>query len=176
MAFFDFMSGGGKSSISPDADILSGQRSVFDQGGSEFGGNGGGFNASELFADPNFIRMLGETGAAISGPGTIGNAVGKGASSLVRRRQFQNAAGKKNTLMEQITEALKEDPTGSSLLGDKEDKKTLNSIKLTNKGIALEGPNSGETSAFGDIRGQKDLESVTNNQRSERGTDLSDFF
>ena len=84
------------------------------------GGVAGGME--NLLADPNFIRGLGETGAAISGGTPIGQAVGTGAANLVGRRASQ-AAGEsqlnRQTMQQKLLQSLMD---GSLLSGtDKND-------------------------------------------------------
>jgi len=112
--------------------------------------------------DPNVIRTMGDVGAALSGPGTIGSAVGTGASNLVRNQQLQKAGEKQGNLMQQFIDSLKQDPTGKTLLGDPADPNTLNSYTVDNKGITIKAPNPGMTKPYEE---QKPLESLNKESR-----------
>lgn len=124
----------------------------------------GGSNFMDMLAnamkDPNIIRMMGDTGAKLSGPGTIGEAMGTGASNLVRARQLQKASEKQSTLMQAIADALKKDPLGRSLVGDPSDPNTLDSYTVNNKGITIKAPNPARVRTFEE---EKPLESLKGN-------------
>ena len=112
-------------------------------------GYAGSPGAPRLLKDQNFLRGLGEAGAATSAGGTAGEVLGDFASTYGRRKATQRVGedqlAKQQSLQQMVIEALKKDPTGSSILGDKDDPNTLNDIKITNDKIAFSSPNPGIT-------------------------------
>ncbi len=159
MAFEDLF-GGGKHTISPEANIVANPNTNAMNQGFDFGG---------LFSDPNFIRALGETGAAISGPGTIGNAVGRGASNLIRRRQLQKGARETRKENQPVNDQLMKFLFDNKLLGPTEDNNTPDAITIkSDGGISTNMKNVPAKASFAS---QQPLESV----RRSGGDDLPDF-
>lgn len=141
------------------------------QVGQENPGSSGFLN--ELFSDPNFIRTLGETGAAISGPGSIGEAVGTGASNWVRNRGVQDTASRlrkereERSTNDQLMDFLFE----KGLLGPLEDNTTPDALTIKGDGsISSSMKNVPQQASFGS---QQPLESVR--RPSPGGDDLPNF-
>jgi len=99
---------------------------------------GGGSNFMDMLInvlkDPNIIRTMGDVGAKLSGEGSFGEAVGTGASNLVRNQQLQKAGEKQSNLHKMIIDAITGKGDVSKIVGPKEDMNTANQLTLKGDG------------------------------------------
>jgi len=172
MGMFDFLTG---ANVDPEG--YAGPQNKFD----EFANTSGGGAVEGFFADPNMQRLLGDIGSRISQGQEVGQALGEPTGDLVRRQAAQKTGG---SLMEQVLNAMKKDPTGKNILGPKDDLGTLNGIKITDDKISFDMPNASKTQPFS-IGAEKPLEAIKSFQAPEVPEvsdtsnvrqDLRDFF
>lgn len=92
------------------------------------------FDFENLFDDPNFIRGLGETGAAISSGEPIGKSVGDFASNITRRRALQKGARASKNNQGSFQERLLEMLGKGDLLSSKDQNDAFDSMTLDGDG------------------------------------------
>jgi hypothetical protein len=164
MAFEDLF--GGKHTISPEANIVTNPNpSAMDQGD-----DSQGFDFEALFADPNFIRGLGEAGAATSSGDSAGEVLGNFASNMTRRKAVQKGArgaresrGRNEKLMNFLFE--------NKFLGGREDNETDDFIKISADGTINSGmKNTPQKPGF-----QRNQSLESQRRPSPGGDDLPDF-
>lgn len=113
---------------------------------------GGGFDWRAALGDPNVQRAAAQMGSAIGGEGSVGEAIGGAADSMIRGRAAQEAAAATGeqqsgqldnwqSMLKQIFGNLKD---GNPLEGvsDNMDDKYPNAMKITPTGVTLELPNT----------------------------------
>jgi hypothetical protein len=125
MAMFDFLKGDSGINNLPSYDVAT----------TPINSGGGMLDIiTNALKNPNVIRTMGDVGAKMSGPGTIGEAVGTGASNLVRNEQLQKAGEKQGKLNQMVIDALTGKSDVTKLVGPKCDVNTADEIVLKGDG------------------------------------------
>lgn len=125
----------------------------------------------DILSDPNIIRGLGETGAAISSGTPIGQAVGAGASNLVRRRAVQQAGERQSQQQQTLQQQLLQSLIEGKLLSDPKQNDAFDSMTLSGDGgVNLSMKQTPQPTQFlGEQLRQESIDPT-------RGSDLPDFL
>lgn len=133
----------------------------------------GGFNFTQLLADPNMQQLLAGIGARIGGQGSVGEAIGVPTGQAIRAQQFQKAAtkqqGQQQDLWQSILGAIQGGDTGK--LFTEPGTPGLDSMTIDSKGINIKAPNVFGASGYGT---DEPLEAGT--EAKGGGRDFSPFF
>lgn len=151
------------------------------QNGLDASKNAGGATSkfTDTFSDDTFIRTLGEMGAAIGGKGSVGAALGQGASSLVRNRAVQREGEKvaNNNQNQTLYDKTIKQLSDGTLMSDPSKNDAFDSILIGgDKSITAKYKHSPE--AAGPLKEQQGLDSITNTpetQSNNGGSNLPDF-
>ena len=127
-------------------------------------------DAGGIFSNPNFIRMLGETGAGLSEEGSFGDVVGRGASNWARAEAMQEAGAKQleeeNTFRNVILKAI----TDGTILNSKDKNNLFDEATVSGNGdVNLKMKHTPTEIGF------DDEEPKIESRNLGRGTNLPDF-
>lgn len=124
----------------------------------------------DILNDQNVIRGLGETGAAISSGTPIGQAVGQGASNLVRRKQVQKAAGQARQQNQTFQQRMMQAIMDGRALSPPDQNDAFDSATISTDGMSFKMKNTPQPQQF--MGEQSQLESYD----PQGGSDLPDFL
>ncbi len=129
----------------------------------------------DFLNDPNMQQMLASMGQGFSTGQPVGQVLGTAAQDLARKRALQSAMAaqsqRRGSLIGDIREAIRRDPTGKTILGPKEDMGTVNDYRVDNDKITVTLPNEDRTVPYA----PESLQDISPENLTVQGSDLRDF-
>lgn len=153
---------------------------AFAQQGMGYAGAAGQANPATpgLLHDQNFLRGLGEAGAAVSAGGSAGEVLGNFATNYGRRRATQRVGEqqleKQQNTQSELMEFIKslQGEYGNKLVGDAKDMNTPNKITMDAKGVNVLFPNKSPEPGFAGEQSPIEMDKGV----GSGGSDLPDFL